>query len=294
MTRSPLLTLLPLLALAGCDNFREKVTAEAWKSAAITEAPAPSFEGNEASIVTSVLTAGPGTQVMPGDLVHLRYTRTVLNNDKSERTQGTEEVWVWTGREPDPGMEFWGKFGSPELRTTLIGRKVGEVFELRVSSKYHEITAPKYGIAGPVSPRQGHNQFLGQYAALEPKVLAGGEFAWNQPSWSAVEILNACPANFATRQGHMTQWGFVLNLFGSAWQTDRSGALRWAAIEANCPVPDGKVRFMLGPIYWTAEPVVSGMLMAWEPSYRSARSKWIYPEDYAFVTINGHTLPTQP
>ena len=288
MTRPPLFVLLPLLVLAGCDNFRESVTIESWKSAVITEAPAPPFDGHEIRIGTTAVTEGSGAQVMPGDLVHLRYTRTVTWANKTEHAQRAAEVWVWTGREPDPGMEFWGKFGSPELRTTLIGRKVGEIFELRASTKYDEITAPLYGIAGPVSPRKGRSQFIGQYAAMEPKILAGGE------SWSAIEILAACPAKFATRRGRMTQWGYVFNTFGSAWETDRDGELRWSAVEAKCPPPDGEVRFMLGPIYWTEEPVVSGMLMAWQSTFRSQRPKRTFPEDYAFVTINGRTLPTQP
>jgi hypothetical protein len=294
MTRSPLCVLLPLLVLAGCDNFRESVTVESWKVTVTPEAPVPPFDAHETRIGTTVLAEGSGALVKPGDLVHLRYTRTVTWDNKTEHAQRAEEVWVWTGREPDAGMELWGKFGSPELRATLIGRKVGEIFELRVSTKYHEITAPLYGIAGPVSPRKGHNQFIGQYAAMEPKILAGGELAWNQPSWSAIEILAACPAKFATRRGRMTQWGYVFNMFGSAWQTDRSGELRWSAIEANCPAPDGEVRFMLGPIYWTAEPVVSGMLMAWESTFRSQRPKRTFPEDYVFVKINGRTLPAQP
>ena len=294
MTRSRLFVLLPLLVLAGCDNFRESVTTESWESTVNTEAPAPPFNGFEIRIETNVLAEGSGAQVMAGNLVHLRYTRTVIWADKTEHAGRAEEVWIWTGREPDPEMEFWGKFGTSELRTTLIGRKVGEIFELRVATKYREVTAPQYGIAGPVSPRTGSSKYIGQYAAMEPKVLAGGEFAWGQPSWSVVEILAACPAKFATRRGRMTQWGYVYNMFGTAWQTDRSGELRWSAIEAKCPAPDGEVRFMLGPIYWTGEPVVPGMLMAWESTFRSQRPKRTFPEDYAFVTINGRTLPTQP
>lgn len=293
MTRPPLLVLLLLLVLAGCDNFRESVASEAWKSSIITEAPAPPING-AIPIDTKVLAEGAGASVRAGDLVHLRYTRTVAWSDKTEHADYPVEVWVWTGREPDAGMDFWGDFGSPELRTALIGRKVGERFELRVADKYNEIKAPLYGIAGPASPHQGFNEYLGQYAALEPQTLAGGEFAWSHPSWSAIEILATCPAKFATRHGSMQQWGYVANMFSSAYQTDRSGALRWSAIEAQCPAPEGAVRFMLGPIYWTAEPVVPGMLMAWQSSYRNKRPKLVFPEEYAYVTINGRTLPTQP
>lgn len=295
VTRSPLFVLLPLLGLTGCDNFRESVTTESWKSAAvIAEAPAPAFPGNETGIETTVRTEGSPRPVMPGDLVYLRFTRSVTWDNKTEHAERAEEVWVWTGREPDPGMEFWGKFGSPELRTTLIGRKVGEIFELRVSTDQHEMTAPVYGIAGPNTPRKGFNQFIGQYAAVDTKTLASGGFAGDKPSSSAIEILASCPAKFATRLGRMTQWGYVFNMFGTGWQTNRSGELRWSAIEADCPAPYGKVRFMLGPIYWTAKPVVPGMLMAWESTFRSERPKQNFPDDYAFVTINGRTLPTRP
>lgn len=292
--RSPLVVLLSALSLAGCDNFRESVTTDTWKSSVIVEAPAPSFAGFETGIETTVRTEGSAAPIRPGDLVQLRYTRTVTWDNKTEHADRPEVVWVWTGREPDPGMEFWGKFGSPELRTTLLGRKVGEIFELRGSTDHHEITAPVYGIAGPDTPHRGFNQFIGQYATTDTKTLARGGVAGSLPSWSAVEILAACPAKFGTRRGRMTQWGYVFNMFGTAWQTNRSGELRWSAIEANCPAPNGKVRFMLGPIYWTAEPVVPGMLMAWESTFRSKRPKLIFPEEYAFVTINGRTLPTLP
>jgi hypothetical protein len=293
MTRSPLFALLPLLLLSGCDNFRESVTIEPWKSTVITEPPAPSIPGHEIPIETTSIGNGPGPQVKPGDLVHLRFTRTTTNDDKTDYAQPAEEVWVWTGREPDPGMELWGKFGSPELRTTLIGRNVGDVLELRVSTRGHQIKSPVYGIAGPDTPRTGFNQFIGQYATTDQKTLAAGAFAGDHPSRSTIEILAACPAKFATRRGRMTQWGYVLSMPAASFQTDRSGDLKWSAIEAHCPA-EGDVRFMLGPIYWTPKPVVSGMLMAWESTYRSVRPKQKFPEDYAFVTINGRTLPTQP
>lgn len=287
--------LVAMLTLTGCDNFRESVSVEPWKPAATTEPPAAPLAGREVTIAMTVVAEGSGPEVKAGDLVRLRYARTTLWADKTERPQAATEAWVWTGREPDPNTELWGKFGTPELRSALIGRRVGEKFELRVPAKHQSVTVPQYAIAGPVSLRKGHNQFIGQYGAMEPKVLAGGETASEQPSWSVVEIVSACPAKFATRTGRMTQWGYVASLFGDrAWDTNRAGDLKWSAIEAKCPAPDGDVRFMLGPIYWTAEPVVPGMLMAWETTYRSQRLKASFPDDYAFVTINGRVLPTQP
>jgi hypothetical protein len=127
---------------------------------------------------------------------------------------------------------------------------------------------------------------------LELLTLAGGEFAWGQQSWSAIEILASCPAKFGTRHGHMTQEGRVFNWFGTAWDDHRSGSLKWVAIEADCPAPEGNVRFMLGPIYWREQPRVKGGLMAWESTYSGQDPKSRYPEDYAFVTIGGKTLPT--
>jgi hypothetical protein len=280
--------LLSSLILSGCDNFRTSVKTESWKSAVIAEAPAPAFAGNETAIATTIVTEGSGAQVMPGNLVHLRYTRATTWYDKTEHEERAEEVWVWTGREPDPGMEYWGEFGSPELRTTLIGRKVGEHFQLRVASKYHGIDAPRYGIAEPLSPRKGFNQLIERSADMNSKTLAQGE-SGGEPSWSAIEILAACPAKFATRLGRMTQWGYVFNMSGPSYRTDRSGELRWSAIEARCPAPDGDVHFVMGPIYWTAEPVVPGMLMAWEYTFMKHRPKKKFPEDYPFAAINGRT-----
>ena len=290
-TRSCVLALLTLALLAGCDNYRENVTIDPWVSQTIVVPAAPHGNGDTA-ISTTTIAQGSGIAVAAGDLVHLRYVRTGTWDDKSEHVEPARDAWIWTGREPDADMDLWGNFGSPELRHALIGRAVGERFELRVPVKYEEITSPLYGIAGPNSPRHGSSEFFGQYDALQPVTLAGGEFAWNKPSRSEIEIVNTCPARFATRLGHMTQSGHVMNMSTTGYENERNGILRWGAIEAQCPAPDGKVRFMLGPIYWTEKPWVHGMLMAWQSTYTNKHPKSAYPEDYAFVTINGRTLPT--
>ncbi|MFO1414066.1 MAG: hypothetical protein U1F10_09235 [Burkholderiales bacterium] len=280
-----------LCVLAGCDNFHQSVAMGPWQPVDGDE-PAAADEREETPIVLTEVAKGTGPRVEVGDLVRLRYLRTTIDADKTPRSATRpQEAWVWTGREPDPNQDMAGNFGSPELRIALIGQRVGDQLELRVEKRYAEIKVPRYAIAGPRSPRTGYNEFIGQYDALLAMQVAGGEFAWSQQAWSRIEIVAACPARFFTRTARMEQWGYVPGLIGTAYDTERHGVLRWSAIEGQCPPPGGKVRFMLGPIYWRAEPRVSHGLMAWQMAYEQEHSRARHPEDYAFVTIDGRTLP---
>jgi hypothetical protein len=184
-------------------------------------------------------------------------------------------------------MDFWGDFGSPELRTALIGRRVGERFELKVLAPYGEIRSPLYGISVPHSPKRGLNEFIGTTRASEPSVLAGGEHAWSRASWSEITIVAGCRATLETRTGQLTQWGYHYNMFGSAYQTDRAGVLRWSRLAGRCAAPDGEVKFVLGPIYWRPEPWSNGVLMAWQSSYMGKVARSRHPEDYDYASIGG-------
>lgn len=187
-------------------------------------------------------------------------------------------------------MDFWGDFGSPELRVALVGRSVGERFELRVLSPYGEIRSPAFGIAAAQSPKRGLNEFITVSLASSPIVLAGGEHSWSRASSAVITIAGACAARLETRVGQLTQWGYHYNMFGSAYQTDRAGILRWSRIQAQCAAPDGKVKFGMRPIYWRSEPWANGSLMAWHSSYAHKVPRASHPEDYDFVSIGGKSL----
>ncbi len=82
----------------------------------------------------------------------------------------------------------------------------------------------------------------------------------------------------------------LLNMFGFAYQIDRAGIRRWSRLEASCAAPDGEVKFVLGPICWRSEPCASGVLMAWQSSYRSKVARTNHPEDYDYASIDGKAL----
>ena len=86
------LVLLSALLLAGCDNFREGVTLQPWQFESIAEPPSPDNVDGATPIGTELVTAGSGPAVKAGDLVRLRYWRTVIQADKTEQASDTAEV----------------------------------------------------------------------------------------------------------------------------------------------------------------------------------------------------------
>jgi hypothetical protein len=284
------IAIVSAVLLAGCDNFRERIDFGLWDLAVEGTAPAPDPK-RDIDITTTTRTPGSGPPVQSGDLVHLRFQRTVTWSDGTEHGGGTHEAWVWTGWEPDADQGYWGDFGTKELRSALIGRQIGESFDLRVVTAYAELKAPQYAIASPMSVRSGLNEIISQPNSSSTVVLAGGAFAWNQPSWSVVDILEICPASLATRTGTMKQWGHHLNMFGSAYETDRHGLLRWARLTARCASSSGEFQRVLGPIHWKAAPWPDHGLMAWQSTYLGKHPYATHPEDYDFVSIGGKALP---
>lgn len=275
--------------LGACDNARESVELGTWSPATEAEAPA-TVPGAGTQIELTTLEPGAGKGVMPGDLVHLRYARTVRWDDGSEHAYSTGDAWLWTGVEPDAPLDFWGDFGSPELRAALLGHSVGERLTLRVLTPAAEIRSPAYGISAPLSPKRGLNEFIAVPRSNSPIVLAGGDHAWNQPSWSELTIAASCAATLETRAGRLTQWGYHWNMFGTAYATDRAGVLRWSRLKADCAPPEGEVTFSFGPIYWRPAPWAPGTLMAWQSSYLNKVARASHPEDYDFVRMNGRVL----
>jgi len=288
MRKEVLAALLPVALLAGCNNALQSVSEGPWKPVTPAQAPVAGPDG----IDIRPLAAGNGAAVKVGDLVRLRYTRTVTWTDGSEhRGNAAQEAWVWTGNVPNEASGVWGDFGSPTLRLALLERRVGERFVVDMPVNYREVKAPRYGIGGPQPLRSGELDYMGLRDRAEPLVLAGGQFAWSGRSWSEVEILSACPARFSTRTGEMTQRGYLINLFGIPHDFTRRGTLRWSAIDADCPPPAGTVRFMLGPVYHTEEIAPRDRLYYWQATYESERPKWRHPAEYVYASIGGKPVP---
>jgi hypothetical protein len=110
---------------------------------------------------------------------------------------------------------------------------------------------------------------------------------------STIEILASCPVKLSIRKGQMTQWGYILNVFGTHYPSDRRGTLYWSAIDATCPQPDDKVRFMIGPIYFSPtsgsdqEAYRNETLYNWWYAYLAERPQAKYPDEYQHVVIGG-------
>ena len=288
MLKHAALTVLLSAALCGCNNASQSVTDGGWTPFTPAEPPAP---GGAQQIETRPVAAGDGAAVKTGDLVHFRFIRTVTWADGSLHAGAAQDAWIWTGSVPDEGGGIWGDYGSAELRLALVSRRVGERFVLDIPVKYQEIKTPRYGIARPQARRSGALEYMGPASSAIPLVLAGGQFAWSGRAWSEIEIIAACPARLSVRTGTMTQRGFIANMFGSNFAAERSGTLRWSAIDADCPAPAGAVRFMLGPVYYTESIAPPGMLYYWQKTYESARPKASHPAEYAYVSIGGKPNP---
>jgi hypothetical protein len=280
--------------LCGCENFSEHVDIGAWEPQPPAAAPELSPE-HEPAVTTTTLVEGHGRLVEVGELVHLRYHRFVRSGDGSERREAAGEAWVWTGWEPEPDQGTWGDFGTPALRRALIGRNVGDTVDLRVGYDYAELVAPAYAITTPRSVHVGLNEAMESPQISVSRVLAGGRYAWSGPSRSEVEILDSCSAALATRTGTLRQWGYHFNMFGSAYQTDRHGLLRWSRLTATCAGSSGEFRRTIGPIYWRPEPWTAHGLMAWRGTYANVHGRERFPDDYDSATIGGKSLvPIHP
>ena len=59
------------------------------------------------------------------------------------------------------------------------------------------------------------------------------------------------------------------------------GALGWSALEAECPEPDGRIRFQAGPFYDSESQNGNGArLVDWDGSYKALRPPDKHPEEW--------------
>jgi hypothetical protein len=81
-----------------------------------------------------------------------------------------------------------------------------------------------------------------------------------------------------------------------AYPVSRRGTLYWSAIDAACPAPDGRVRFMIGPICVSAtsgndqEAYRNETLYNFYDAYSSRKPRSTYPDEYQHMVIGSRWI----
>jgi len=264
--------------MVGCGNAYENVDVGTWQKVGSSQAPRTS---NGVNIVLTPLRSGNRSQVQAGDLVKLVVVSTIGGHiaDQKVRMGKPKVVWIWTGTEPESQTfvdeRKWGSLGSVAIRRAVVGRNVGDQFEIRVSesSQLRIAYVPAYGFF----VRYQGNSTLVRGDPYPYVVIAERNSSTEQKS--EVEIVTTCPGQLYRRTAEVTQWGLWPGWGGTKTRTFRKGTLRWSALEAKCPAPDGNVRFEVGPLYVGA-PHDDSYLQNWRMTYRRARPPEEFSQEY--------------
>jgi hypothetical protein len=242
-----LLALLAVLVLTGCGNAYESISIDEWREVGSAQPPVDTSEPRGNLIVTRIF-EGSGKPVKPGDLVEIRI-RSIDGRYKPSHTEAfgfpqTQVLWLWVGQDPTLNSynEFmnWGSPGSERLRRMLIGKAVRDRLEVRLEpTAQGQIEIPLNGFTVQMRsvPDENHPN-------------PWPEIHFDQKTKVEIEVLNACEAKMFRKTAAIEQFGYILNMFDSAWRTSRRGGLNWSALEAQCPQPVGKIRFEIGPLYF--------------------------------------------
>jgi hypothetical protein len=271
------------LALGGCGNAYEHLSMGDWQE--VGRAEPPNLLSNGAFVGTT-LVEGSGPTVEAGDLVKA--------NVRSYASKQSQIIWVWTGREPGiadssqvaADMGTFGYLGSDRGRFALIHRRLHEKFEIRLEEGAVGFAdeLPLRGIIGS------------RFATLQVNAYIDGQLAAPQ-EWSAlplaaegmrapdaqIEILNICKAKLLRRTATLHQFGAVFATGDVRYAVRRHGTLGWTAIEAECPAPDGKMRFQAGPFYFRGATTDGSWLADWGASYQRLRRPKEHPEEWQVV-----------
>jgi hypothetical protein len=91
-----------------------------------------------------------------------------------------------------------------------------------------------------------------------------------------MEILNICDAKLFRRTATLIQKGMIVTFGDAKYAFNRKGTLGWSAIDAQCPGPEGHVRFQAEPFYHYQTTANSNALADWESSYirLPQRNRW--------------------
>jgi hypothetical protein len=98
-----------------------------------------------------------------------------------------------------------------------------------------------------------------------------------------IEIINICKARLFRRTATLDQRGFVWSSGDAGYPTERKGTLGSTAIDAQCPGPDGHIRFQAGPFYPGGGASDRSRLADWGGSYVRLRPPEKYPQEWALA-----------
>jgi hypothetical protein len=119
-----------------------------------------------------------------------------------------------------------------------------------------------------------------------PALALRSEYGGN-PS-AQIEILEICPAaKLYRRTATLTQVGVIVTTGDLKYAKNRKGTLGWTAIDAQCPAPDGQVRFQAGPFYYSDVMDDPQPLADWSGSYGHLRPPEKYPEEWQVMPKAG-------
>jgi hypothetical protein len=240
--------------------------------------------------VVTTLVSGEEPVVRAGDLVKAKLTVTTVGHDGSTRNNLPPQViWVWTGRAPQPetGADFgtYGMLGGEQPRATLIDRHLHEQFQIvlreGLSPEIAIGTLPVRGlIDSPWSRLRTtafvHGQSVGPRAWPDVALRRMGE---GKPS-AQIEILAICPgARLYRRTATLTQDSIVVTTGDIHYPRHRQGTLGWSALDAQCPAPDGHVRFQAGPFHHS-DLQSPTLLYDWSGSYVRLSPADQHPEEW--------------
>jgi hypothetical protein len=255
----------------------------------VGQAQSPIAAGQQSSFDVTTLVPGDGPIVRPGDLVKAEVTVTTVGHQGRTSSPAPQVTWVWTGRAPElaAGEELgtFGTLGGEQPRATLIDRHLHERFQIELrEGASHEIGAfpvrvfidsqwTRLRTSAPL-----HGMYVGplEWPDVELRSYGGME---KTPS-ARIEILEICPcAKLYRRTATLTQDGIVVTTGDITYPRHRQGILGWSALEAQCPAPEGHVRFQAGPFHGSdlSSPT---LLMNWSGSYAELRPPDQHPEEW--------------
>jgi len=287
--------MLLLVHLAGCGNAIDDLKVGDWQAVGSPQSPEPRLRG---SAVLTPITLGTGPAVQPGDLVKLKITvfrraTPMVRNKNRVWVENTAEpiklsdvpvVWLWVGREPGKrdyeNLESWGNLGSARVRQALIGRAVGDRFTLEESADaegFMDIPLRGFSIMGLTSHSIGDQQNQWPSLKIAERAVKVKDRPGKGAAFAEVEILDVCHGRLYQRTAEMTQWGIVPNWGEMNYNISRKGTLRWSAVEGECPSSRERVRFEIGPLYFSqGRPA----LYNWQGSYQQKRPPTKFPHEY--------------